>query len=300
MATTLADLAVNSNDKLCQGFINEIITDNYVLGAMPFDDCLSTNGQSDLTYAYKRMTAGLTADFRALGDEPTASEVTIAKITTSPAILSSKWSMDRVARNAGSEILALKVAESKDAIIRKFNATLINGDTDTDADGFDGLSKALTDSDTEYTSAVDISTITKAAAMAFASEMDTMLNDLLRTPDVILVSPAMMTKLNAITRELSYEQVTQDTAGKRVKTWDGIRIEVLKDGALTTNDVYAVCFGLNEFHGFTLAGGNAIAVALPDWSTPGAVKSGDSEMVVGCALKNTKAAGVLRAYSNAG
>ena len=81
--------------------------------------------------------------------------------------------------------------------------------------------------------------------------------------------------------------------GKRVQHWDGIRIEKLRDGALATNDIYAICFGLEEFHGITLTGDSGINVALPDWSAPGAVKSGDSEFVCGCALKKTKAAGVL-------
>ena len=42
MATTLADLAANSQDKLVQGFVNEIITDDYLLGAMTFDDCMTS------------------------------------------------------------------------------------------------------------------------------------------------------------------------------------------------------------------------------------------------------------------
>lgn len=293
MAITLADLAKNSNDKLKQGFINELITDSYILNAMTFDDCLSANGTSDLVYAYKRAKTGASAAFRALNEEPTVSEVAIEKITTKPGILSSKWEMDRVAKAAAEDLYELKVAESKNAIIRSFNKTLIDGDTITETKGFDGLAKALDGSSTEFTSAVDLAALNKDAALAFATEMDTMLGSLTRDPDVLAVSPHMATVMNAICRLLGFETITMDNAGKRVQNWDGIRIEKLKDGALTTNDIYAVCFGMEEFHGITLTGDAGITVALPDWSAPGAVKSGDSEFVCGCALKKTKAAGVL-------
>lgn len=293
MATTLAELAINSQDKLKQGFINELITDSYILNMMTFDDCLSANGTSDLVYGYKRVKTGASAAFRELNEEPKTSEVAIERITTKPGILSSKWEMDRVAKAAAEDLYALKVAESKNAVVRMFNKTLIDGDTETDEKGFDGLAKALKGSSTEFTSAVDLTALDKMTALAFATEMDTLLASLTRDPDVLAVSPHMATVMNAICRYIGMDTITMDEAGKRVQHWDGIRIEKLRDGALATNDVYAVCFGMEEFHGITLAGEAGVTVALPDWSAPGAVKSGDSEFVCGCALKATKAAGVL-------
>lgn len=295
MATTLATLATNSQDKLKQGFVNELITDSYILGMMPFDDCLSASGTSDLVYGYKRVVTGATAAFRALNEEPEASEVTIKKITTKPGILSSKWDMDRVAKAAAEDLYELKVAESKNAIVRGFNKALISGDTTVDAKGFDGLDKALKGSSTEFASAVDLTSLDKATALAFATEMDELLAALVRDPDVLAVSPHMATVMNAVCRYIGMDTLTMDDAGKRVQHWDGVRIEKLRDGALTTNDVYAVCFGMEEFHGITLTGDAGVSVHLPDWNAPGAVKSGDSEFVCGCALKKTKAAGVLRA-----
>ena len=277
MATTLAELAINSQDKLKQGFINELITDSYILNMMPFDDCLSANGTSDLVYAYKRVETGASAAFRSLNEEPKASEV----------------KMDRVAKTAAEDLYELKVAESKNAIIRKFNAMLIAGDTATEEKGFDGLAKALKDSSTEFTSAVALTALDQPTARALATEMDTQLAARTRAPPVLAVSPHMATVMNAICRYIGMESLTMDDAGKRVQHWDGIRIEKLRDGALATNDIYAICFGLEEFHGITLTGDSGINVALPDWSAPGAVKSGDSEFVCGCALKKTKAAGVL-------
>lgn len=292
---TLAELATNSDDKLVQGFINEIVTDNYLLGAMTFDDCLTSAGTSDLVYAYKRVKTPMTAKFRALNSEPEKSKPEVERITTRVGILSDAWEMDRVSKEAADDLYQLHVEESKNAIIRAFNKTVINGDTDADENGFDGLDKAVKGSSTEMTSAVDLSTVTKESALAFAEEMDTMLSLLMRDPDVILVSRAMKAKVNAVCRVLGIANVTADSAGHRVSSWDTIPLQEMKDGALETNDIYPVCLGMDAFHGITLKGGNAISVNLPDWTKPGAVKTGDAEFVCGCALKKTKAAGVLRA-----
>lgn len=296
---TLEELATNSDDKLVQGFINETITDSFLLSRMTFDDCLTSSGTSDLAYTYKRVKTPMEAQFRAINTEPKKTKPEIERVTTRVAILSDSWDMDRVTKDAAEDLYQLYLEGSKNAIIRKFNKAIINGDTATEADGFDGLNKALTGSDTEISSAVDLSTITKDSALAFAEEMDTLLSLLTRTPDALMVSPTMKVKINAICRVLGINNITMDTAGKSVSSWDGIHIEEMRDGALTTNDIYVVCFGMEDFHGITLKGGNAIGVHLPDWDAPGAVKTGDAEFVCGCALKKTKAAGVLRAKSAA-
>lgn len=296
---TLEELATNSDSKLVQGFVNEIITDSYLLSAMTFDDCLTSTGTSDLSYTYKRVKTPMEAKFRALNTEPAKTRPEIERITTSVAILSDSWDMDRVAKDAAEDLYALYLEESKNAIIRGFNKTVINGDADTEADGFDGLDKAVKGTSTDMASKVDLSVITKDSALAFAEEMDTFLSLLMRTPDVLMVSPTMKVKVNAVCRVLGLSNVTMDGAGHRVASWDGIRLEELRDGALTTNDVYAACLGMDGFHGITLKGDKAVTVALPDWTSPGAVKSGDAELVCGCALKATKAAGVLRAKAGA-
>lgn len=296
---TLEDLATNSNDKLVQGFTNEIITDSFLLSRMPFDNCLSSTGTSDLVYAYKRVKTPMEAGFRALNTEPKKSKPEIERITTQVAILADSWDMDRVTKDAAEDLYELHLEESKNAIIRKFNKTIINGDTTVEEDGFDGLNKALTGSNTEITSAVDLTTITKESALAFAEEMDTLFSLLTRTPDALMVAPAMKVKINAICRILGLATTTPDSAGNQVSAWNGVRIEELRDGAMTTNDIYAACFGLDEFHGITLKGDSAISVHLPDWNAPGAIKTGDAEFVCGCALKKTKAAGVLRAKTTA-
>ena len=58
--------------------------------------------------------------------------------------------------------------------------------------------------------------------------------------------------------------------------------------------LYAVRFGLDGFHAVSMAGQPIIRQWLPDFSTAGAVKKGEVEMVAAVVLKATKAAGVMR------
>ncbi|MFE4548869.1 major capsid protein [Streptomyces sp. NPDC056785] len=60
-------------------------------------------------------------------------------------------------------------------------------------------------------------------------------------------------------------------------------------------DIYAVSLGLDAFHGAAMAGTPLVETFLPDFTQPGAVKSGEVEMgPVAAVLRNTKACGVIR------
>lgn len=293
MATTLAEIRECHQDKVVQGFISELLTDSYLMSALTFDDCLNASGTSTLTYGYNRVITPMTAAFRELNKEGTVSDPKTKHFTTECKILNDVWQMDRVAKDAADDEYQLKLEESKNAIIRKFNATLITGDSAKE--GFDGLDKAIKGTATDIASETSLTAVTEDAALAFTEELDTLFSKMTRDPDVLLVSPSMKVKLNSIGRKLGLATTTVDGMGRQVPNWNGIRIEVLRDGALTTNDVYAVCLGIEDFHAITLRSGNGISVYLPNWNEPGAVKKGEAEMVVGCALKKTKSAGVLRA-----
>ncbi|MBP8532361.1 major capsid protein [Streptomyces sp. MK37H] len=60
-------------------------------------------------------------------------------------------------------------------------------------------------------------------------------------------------------------------------------------------DLYAASFGLDALHGASPAGQPLVQTWMPDFTQPGAVKSGEIEMgPVAMVLRNTKACGVLR------
>jgi hypothetical protein len=58
--------------------------------------------------------------------------------------------------------------------------------------------------------------------------------------------------------------------------------------------IYAVCLGLDGFHGISPMGDGVINSYLPDLNAPGAVKTGEVELVAGVALKNAMKAAVLK------
>ena len=98
-------------------------------------------------------------------------------------------------------------------------------------------------------------------------------------------------------RLIDLKNVVTVTEGAAVET-PIIRTKTRTVATVSTTgltDIFAVKFGvLDGFHGVTLTGSNGVTSYLPDFSQPGAVKKGEVEMVACVALKNTKAAGVLR------
>ncbi|GAA4928799.1 hypothetical protein GCM10023224_05130 [Streptomonospora halophila] len=64
-------------------------------------------------------------------------------------------------------------------------------------------------------------------------------------------------------------------------------------GGLT--DLYAVSFGLDSFHGASVAGRSLVNTYMPPFDLPGVVKKGEIEMgPVAAVLRNVKSCGVLR------
>jgi hypothetical protein len=300
---TLAQMAKNANQKLVQGFINELVTDSFLLNALTFDDCLDSNGESKLVYAYDRVITPASAQLREINSEnATFSTPEIEQYTTSPAVINSQFKIDRVTGTAAPSLLALHLEEAKNAIIRTFGNLVINGDKADDPLAFDGLSKALTGSDTEVASEVDLTTAAniKANAFDFAAELDDLLTRLSGDPGVLLVGRKGKNRLAQVGRALGIYQLAEAEAGRRIAYWDGVPVQQLADGIIANDDIYAVRFGPKEFHGITLTGGRAIAINPPDFDSAGAIKPGDAELVAGVVLKATKAAGVLRAYASEG
>ncbi|MFE3452389.1 major capsid protein [Nonomuraea sp. NPDC059194] len=134
----------------------------------------------------------------------------------------------------------------------------------------------------------------------------------------IIGNTKSITRIRALARWASMYTSTKDDLGRQIDrygdwvlmdigdTTDGsgpiIPIESRDPdggGGQTTQtnltDIYAVCFGLDAFHGASVAGSPLVQTVMPDFSTAGAVKSGEVEMgPVAAVLKNTKACGVFR------
>ena len=326
MAMTLAEMKVGMSDKLQESVVDTFIRQSEVLELLPFDNSLSPGGGSTLTYGYIQKKLPSATSFRAINEEYTASQATVEKKSVDLKIFGGSFELDRVIKQAEGMYnnMALQLEEKVISAVGTFHNAMINGDSSSDAEQFDGLDKFLVGQSTEFgTGAViDLSTMAKVKENAdvFYEELLKLIN---RTgAHALFVNEGMKTKIQTVARVLGYKTESKEDFGRTVTTIGegNVRLIDLKNvvtesggNAVETpiigtktrtvatvsttglTDIYAVKFGvLDGFHGVTLTGSNGVTSYLPDFNQPGAVKKGEVEMVACVALKNTKAAGVLR------
>lgn len=310
MAVTLAQAKLNVTDDLQLGIIDEFAKSSFILNNIPFHDCVSpVGGGATLTYGYTRLVTQPTADFRAVNSEYAPHEVQKQRYTTDLKIFGGAYEVDRVIADMGglADEVALQASQKVKAASALFSDTIINGDSATNPLVFDGLNVAVTGTDTEYTpdAPIDLSTTeaVTANATAFVDALDEWLGTMEGT-DALLCNSKMCAKFRAVARRMGMYQTTMNNFGQKVEYYGSIPFVDIgakagsNDPIVAINDgitsIYAVKFGMDGFHAISMAGQPPVKTWLPDFSTAGAVKKGEVEMIAGCALKSTKAAGAFR------
>lgn len=327
MAFTLAEMKTGMNDKVAEQVVDIFLRESEILQLLPFDDTVSPQGGSTLTYTYMQKVLPSTAAFRKLNEEYTHSAATMVKKSADLKIFGGEFDMDRVLKKAEGKYnnMAWQMEEKIKAAVSLFHYTLINGNATSNAAEFDGLDKMLVGTTSEFGADTKIDLSTMTALKANADEFYEALTMLIRNTeaDALLMNSDMIAKVQTIARILGYKTESEEAFGKKVTSIDGIRMMDLKNhytvssnnatanavvkkglsrtiasGSAATaglTDIYAVKFDINDgFHAATLAGSKAIDQYLPDFSQPGVVKKGEVEMVAATVLKNTAHAGVLR------
>ena len=310
MAVTLAQAKLNVTDDLQLGIIDEFAKSSYILNNIPFHDAVSpVGGGATLTYGYTRLVTQPTADFRAINSEYTPHEVEKQRYVTDLKVFGGSYQVDRVIADMGgiADEVALQSAQKVKAASALFSDTIINGDSATNPLVFDGLDVAVTGTSTEYTpdAVIDLSTSDAVDTnyKLFVDQLDQWTSEL-DGIDAFLCNAKMLAKFRAIARRMGQYQMTKNEFGQKVE-WFGDIPFVDLGAKAGSNDpivgiadgvtsIYAVRFGMDGFHAVSMAGQAPVKIWLPDFSTPGAVKTGEVEMVAGCALKSTKAAGAFR------
>lgn len=310
MAVTLAQSKLNVTDDLQLGVIDEFRKSSWLMNNMTFADVASpVGGGNGYTYAYTRLVSQPTADFRAVNSEYTPAEVTKQRYTADLKIFGGAFEIDRIIANTGGIVdeMTLQMQQKIKAAGALFNDTVINGNSSTDADAFDGLDVALTGSDTEWNDAtIDLSTAEaiKANGDAFMLMLHKCLGKLDGQPSAFLCNADMKATLEYLAKYLGRYQESKDDFGNYYSMYNGIPIidvgtkagsneSVIANGADGAS-LYIVRLGLDGFHAISRANAPIIDTWMPDFTTAGAVKKGEVEMVAACALKATKAAGVIR------
>lgn len=321
MAMKLEDMKVGMNDKISEHVVDIFLRESEILQALPFDNTVSPQGGSTLTYTYLQTQLPSTAAFRALNTEYTGNEAKQAKKSADLKIFGGKFSMDRVLKQSEGKFnnMAFQMEQKIKAAISLFHYTLINGDATTNVDEFDGLDKMLAGQSTEFNagSVIDISTMAKLKENA--DQLYEYLQILIKetSADALLLNSSMISKIQTMARILGYKTESEEAFGKKITTMDGVRFmdlqnhytvdgetatanscvksNITRDAGTGLTDIYAVKFDVNDgFHAATITGNSAISQYIPDFTKPGAVKDGEVEMVAATVLKNTKHAGVLR------
>ena len=313
MAVTLAQSKLNVLDDLQLGVIDEFRKSSWLMDNLTFADVASpVGGGAGYTYAYTRLVTQPTADFRSVNSEYVPSEVQKQRYAVDLKIFGGTFDVDRVIADAGGIVdeVTLQMQQKIKAAGALFNDTVINGNSSVDADAFDGLDVALTGTDTEWNAAgsvIDLSTAANIEANgdAFLLMLHKYLGKLDGQPTAFLCNSDMKATLEYLAKYQGRYQESKDEFGRYISTYNGVPIIDVGTKAGTNEDVigndetngsslYIVRLGLDGFHAVSRQGAPLIQTWMPDFSTAGAVKTGEVEMVAACALKATKAAGVIR------
>ena len=316
MAITLAEAKVGMADKVDQQIVDMFRRSSLLLDNMVFDNVISPGtGGSTLTYGYIQLKSPATASVRTVGSEYVPGEAKKEKKTANAIIMGGSFQMDRVIQNTAGAAneMAFQAEQKIKATANYFHNLVINGTGENEGEGyitgtFDGLKKLLSGTANEITGKVSLKTSTELDENynAFLDEMDSFISTLDGTPSMLLMNRAMLVKLRSIARRAGYYERTQDDFGRTVETYAGVPMVdmgqyfngatvedvVATEGGKTA--IYAVSLGLDGFHGISPMGDGVVQSYLPDLNAPGAVKTGEVELVAGVVLKNTLKAAVLK------
>lgn len=321
MPVTLTEAQGNAATAMDYAVIDEF-RGNALLDLLTFDDAVSPNGGGTLTYGYRRLITVGSVAFRALNAEYVPSEATTAPASVDLKPLGGAFQVDRVIGRVGpaaTGAVSLNMAQKVKSARAFFGDAFINGDTATDTLAFEGIDKVLTGSTTEIDgSAYDWSTLDEAKSQAVIDVLDEFLAVLDGQPGALVANRRALAKIRSAARRAGYYDRSPGAAGSQIETYAGIRlvdagqkpggnVDVVPvetrdlDGAGTDpaisglTDIYAVRLGLDGVHGVSMAGAPLVQTWLPDFTSPGAVKTGEVEMgPVAVAIKATRSAAVLR------
>jgi hypothetical protein len=329
MPVSLAQAKLNATDDIDVNVIDEFQKSSYLLDKLTFDDVVNQAGNgATLTYGYTRLSTQTTAGYRAINSEYTPSEVAKVRASVELKPLGGSFQIDRVLNGvAAAAETALQMSQKIKAARAFFADQVINADSAVEANGFDGLSKMLTGTTTEYlplangvaTGYIDLTTIdTKQKALQFMLHVNAWLGKLDGTPDALFMNSLTKAYFLFVAAWADMIDKSTDALGRPIERYRGIElvdlgtkagsnIDVIgtvsrdTDGAggggpiTGLSDIYAARFDLDGFHGVSMAGRPLVQQWMPDFTTSGAVKTGEVEMgPVAVVLKRSKAAGVLR------
>jgi hypothetical protein len=216
MPVSLAQARLNTQDDLDGMVIDEFRKSSALLDSLIFHDAVNPmGGGSTLTYGYHRLVTQVAAAFRAINSEYVPSEVTKQRFTVDLKPLGGSFQIDRVlAQIARGAEVSLQMQQKIKATSTKFCDEVVNGDVAVDANGFDGLKKALAGSDTELgvDKVTDWSDIDASGYQKALDRVDEFLSMLNGQASVVMGNRHIIAKLAAIARRAN-QYIERPVAG---------------------------------------------------------------------------------------
>lgn len=331
---TLADAMKNAASDVDYAVIDETRRTSWLMDQIIFDDTATPGtGGGSLKYTYTRLTQTRGGQFRAYNTEYTATEAKRTDVTASLFPFGGAYNLDRALAHLGqarTDEMAFQTSQLIKGARTTFATQLIIGDDASNPLGFDGLDVALTGSVTEFFanastfyadwSPTTIDTVDEAVtASVLLDEFLSLLNE---PPDALLGNRLVMNSVRAIAKRSGTYTMTPDALGRNIERYGPIVLQDLgttnddltgnttyvvpletRDpdggggGGNITNltDLYAVRFGMDALHGASVAGKPLVQTWDPDYTTSGAVKTGELEIgPATMVLKTTRSCGVFR------
>ncbi|MEF2737842.1 MAG: hypothetical protein U0N15_11670 [Bifidobacterium choerinum] len=266
MAITLTEAAKLSTTDLQKGVLETFVQTSPVLDRLPM---LEIEGNA---YAYNSEATLPGVEFRAVNGSYSESTGTVNQKSETLAILGGDADVDRFIQQTRSNLndqRATQTAMKVKAISYKFQDTFINGDSDTDANSFDGLKKRLTGNQVIDAASNGLNVVgsSNADIHTFLDKLDELLAavpGINGTNGAIYANAKIIRKIASALRHVSLDAVLmEDIAGKRTIQWNGIPIldlgataaaspvDILpltetQGTANNASSIYAVKFGADE------------------------------------------------------
>jgi len=252
MAVSLADVQVNTQDDVTFAVIDETRRKSWLLDQIAFDDVVNpSGGGSTLTYGYTRLVTTAPAAFRAFNAEYTPGQATRRRYTVDLKPLGGAFEIDRVLARLGQAATneeAFQFDELTKAVRDHAQWAMINGDTarygGDNAEGFDGLAKALRGSSTEINADTEIdwtsSAITSAdIAHTALDALDELVSMVEGGADAILGNLKSIQRVRSIARRAGYYTRSKDDLGRVVEMFgNSVLVDLGQTGA--GQDVVAI------------------------------------------------------------
>ena len=233
----MAQFTLDDAKKLSQSKLTNHVIDEFrkspLMDAMVFDDCVKPQGGNSLTYVYNRVSTYPTAEGREINQEYVTKDVAkTEQITTNLKVFGGAFDLDRVLINNEKQVVTNQLVFQMDQKIKAvralFNDWFVNGDSSTDQKAFDGLNKAIKDTNTDHTlkTVLDMSSAEAIEKnwKAFLYYIRQTLKLMDGTPDIMVVNDDMFAVFQTVADYSAQFTATKNDLGSEIVKYGNTKI----------------------------------------------------------------------------